>query len=294
MRLKKRLRAVVSERRGARDGESLLGISSFPFVSGDTFRLFAGIEIELGGLRSRFPLPSGVLFASAATASHPSFRRLIDRFLSERSPNSTSLLIHNGDKPPPEDELHRLAEDFEISVFCVNAVKESTRLRALPIGLENVDLQGAGKLKYFLDFPDNRSPAARNRLVMTSFHVSTNPVQRSPLAASLAKSRHGFDGVRWKRGDYFRELGRTLFVLSPPGNGYDCHRTWEAIAHGAVPVVLRGYLAPSLAESMPILAVDSWDDFIQMTDSELRAKYAEVSRMEPDVLLASYWAKVLG
>lgn len=27
------------------------------------------------------------------------------------------------------------------------------------------------------------------------------------------------------------------FVASPMGNGYDCHRTWEALALGCVPIV---------------------------------------------------------
>ena len=28
-------------------------------------------------------------------------------------------------------------------------------------------------------------------------------------------------------------------VLSPPGRGYDCFRTWEALALGTVPLVVR-------------------------------------------------------
>ena len=32
---------------------------------------------------------------------------------------------------------------------------------------------------------------------------------------------------------------RAQFVLSPRGNGVDCHRTWDVLAVGAIPVVLR-------------------------------------------------------
>ena len=32
---------------------------------------------------------------------------------------------------------------------------------------------------------------------------------------------------------------RSKFVLSPPGNGFDCHRTYESILLGAVPIVVR-------------------------------------------------------
>lgn len=36
---------------------------------------------------------------------------------------------------------------------------------------------------------------------------------------------------------YKRDLAEHMFVLSPPGNGIDCFRTWEAIYSGAIPVV---------------------------------------------------------
>ena len=39
--------------------------------------------------------------------------------------------------------------------------------------------------------------------------------------------------------DYLEELGRHHYVLSPPGKGYDCTRTWEAVAMGCVPLILR-------------------------------------------------------
>ena len=37
---------------------------------------------------------------------------------------------------------------------------------------------------------------------------------------------------------YRQLLLRSKYVLSPPGNGPDCHRTWESIYLGAIPIVL--------------------------------------------------------
>lgn len=39
--------------------------------------------------------------------------------------------------------------------------------------------------------------------------------------------------------DYLAQLGSHRYVLSPPGKGYDCTRTWEALAMGSIPVILR-------------------------------------------------------
>jgi hypothetical protein len=40
------------------------------------------------------------------------------------------------------------------------------------------------------------------------------------------------------------------FVASPMGNGYDCHRTWEALALGCVPIVNLGKLKKSQREPL--------------------------------------------
>merc|ERR1712151_821082 len=44
---------------------------------------------------------------------------------------------------------------------------------------------------------------------------------------------------RVPRASYGRLLGRYRAVLSPPGRGYDCCRTWEALCLGPVPLVVK-------------------------------------------------------
>ena len=44
------------------------------------------------------------------------------------------------------------------------------------------------------------------------------------------------------RTDFYQDVGNAKFVLSPPGNGLDCFRTWEALALGAIPVVQNSSL----------------------------------------------------
>jgi hypothetical protein len=50
-----------------------------------------------------------------------------------------------------------------------------------------------------------------------------------------------------------------MFCLSPHGNGLDCHRTWEAIALGTIPIVKSSPL-DSMYEHLPVLIVKEWKD----------------------------------
>uniref|UniRef100_A0AC35EYQ0 Exostosin GT47 domain-containing protein n=1 Tax=Panagrolaimus sp. PS1159 TaxID=55785 RepID=A0AC35EYQ0_9BILA len=42
-------------------------------------------------------------------------------------------------------------------------------------------------------------------------------------------------------------------------NGIDCHRTWEALAMGAVPIVQKSELQP-LYDDMPVMVVNDWTE----------------------------------
>lgn len=82
-----------------------------------------------------------------------------------------------------------------------------------------------------------------------------------------------------------------MYWLSPPGAGLDCHRTWEAMFVGSVPIVPRTSLDDLYADGdLPILVVD---DLAEVTDELLLAhapRFAQIRRDFPRrKLLQAYW-----
>jgi hypothetical protein len=57
----------------------------------------------------------------------------------------------------------------------------------------------------------------------------------------------------------WRNQVQCAFVASPMGNGMDCHRTWEALALGCIPIVRTSALDPLFA-GLPVLIVKNWSD----------------------------------
>ena len=77
------------------------------------------------------------------------------------------------------------------------------------------------------------------------------------------------------------------FVLSPRGAGLDCHRTWEALYTGTIPVVMSSTL-DSMYEGLPVVVVQSWDE---ITEEFLEKKYTELMSRKCDVskMFMEYW-----
>ena len=77
------------------------------------------------------------------------------------------------------------------------------------------------------------------------------------------------------------------FVISPHGNGLDCHRTWEALLLGCIPIV-RSSKLDSLYDELPVLIVKNWSDVTKELLHETIEKFNKMS-FNYDKLTLKYW-----
>jgi hypothetical protein len=165
----------------------------------------------------------------------------------------------------------------------------SRKIVPLPIGLANafwphgrVEAFDEGKRKA-------KERSDRDVLLYVNFSVGTNPGKRKSCYEYFSACPFATVVSAKKSEEYLADLARARFVISPPGNGLDCHRTWEALLLGAYPVVLSTSLNP-LYEGLPVLVVESWEE---VTPELLERKEAEFAQLAPykDRLMAPYWIK---
>ena len=93
------------------------------------------------------------------------------------------------------------------------------------------------------------------------------------------------------RSQTWGEMCKYSFVLSPFGNGCDCHRTWEALCLGAIPIVRAKHFKDLFAD-LPVLNVDEWSDvtpeLLQTTIREFKQK-----KFNYEKLTLKYWTDQL-
>ncbi len=78
------------------------------------------------------------------------------------------------------------------------------------------------------------------------------------------------------------------FVLSPHSNGLDCHRTWEALLLGCIPIVKTSPL-DSMYDGLPVLIVQDWSDVTY----KLLASYNPPLKYEKKVLTLVHWNNLI-
>lgn len=131
----------------------------------------------------------------------------------------------------------------------------------------------------------------KKKLLYVNFSVNT--IERRDLLADLETDE--FITVQREtvsHAQYFEELSRHKFVLSPPGNGMDCYRTWEAIYTRSVPIVL-GTRSNSWFRHLPLLHVGpkfNYHDYQLLEET-----HKQISEMEFDFsyLIGQFWADLI-
>lgn len=89
------------------------------------------------------------------------------------------------------------------------------------------------------------------------------------------------------RTNLWKKMIDYVFVLSPFGVGMDCHRTWEVLCLGCIPIVC----APNfkkLFEDLPLLIVNNWDD-INETLLNDTIKLFKTKKFNFEKLKLEYW-----
>ena len=128
---------------------------------------------------------------------------------------------------------------------------------------------------FIVNYRKGKTPqiGSHNNLVISAFCTGTfrrraNGVNRESIANTLASN--GIYTGKINSEDYFSLLPSYKFVISPEGVGIDCHRHYEALMAGCIPIMENDPLTMEKYSGCPIL----WTtDYSEITPEYLEAVY---------------------
>ena len=304
-----RMKNAIRSRMGMNKSHFSTGYpTSFPYLSGDGFRslsefavdnaqsfarLHTMLESQVDPVRSSFDIYIAVSFLELEKNQNL-ILELFNKY--PKNFNGTSnLIIHNGDKIPGVNFLNAIREFFKY-VYSVNITEEWGNVRAIPIGLENLHFMKNGIVNFFRDYGFKKTIGnnmTKRNLLFSSFNVETNPRIRKDVRDKILNSRFSSTFKVVPKDLYKQLLSASFFSISPPGNGPDCHRTWESIYLDVIPVVLEGSLAKSFVDNLPIHSVESYEDFLNLSDVEIMRLYQKLIMRKTDMAYLDYWHNLL-
>jgi hypothetical protein len=197
------------------------------------------------------------------------------------------LVTHNSDENITQKYLQYI-EDPKIFVwFAQNVGYIHPKLKPLPIGLENEHWGRNYKTIINELVAQGINKEEKEYLLFLNFNINTNPAERLPAYNYFSKQTFCYCPPTQSVPDYLRDICHSKFVVSPHGNGLDCHRTWEALYMGIFPVVKTSTL-DALYTRLPVIIVDDWCDVTQeFLEKRYREMIAQTYKWEK--LYIYYW-----
>jgi hypothetical protein len=189
--------------------------------------------------------------------------------------NPFVLVSHNEDLNVSDTFIPIADHPLVVAWFAQNLMIRHPKVKSLPIGIAN-EMWTHGNLATLLNCIQMATNIPKLNSVYFNFRLHTNPTVREPCRTTLLNK-----GLNWNpdlpHNVYLMNLASHMFAISPPGNGIDCHRLWESLYLGTIPIVLRSVFTERFQERFPCILLDKWDDY---SEEECKKQY--------DAILAKY------
>lgn len=128
--------------------------------------------------------------------------------------------------------------------------------------------------------------------IYVNFSVSNDRFkQRQDSLNKINKELLVFNQVFTPRTKNWTLTAKYAFVLSPTGVGLDCHRTWEALLLGCIPIVKMVNFT-KLFEDLPVLMVTDWSEVTEELLQKTLATFSERT-FNYDKLTLGYWTELI-
>jgi len=210
------------------------------------------------------------------------------------------LVSGDGDTTIPNDCMFTcvkiLQSPYLICWYAQNCTKtDHPKLKQLPIGLDLHTLTKGGhwwgsqqslesQEQEILHIRNSAKERSNTCYANFQFLMHTRYAQdRKNAIAQVPRELVYYEPHRVPRVTTWTNMVNHKYVISPHGNGLDCHRTWEALVLGCIPIVKTSPL-DLLYEGLPVLIVKEWSD----VTAELLASFVPQTNAMNKLTL-SYW-----
>ena len=262
--------------------KSDIRITSYPFISGDTF-----LSISDDAIIKNFQKPLLLKNSKKKEIIFVENDLLCLDWVLNYSLNFKKIILHNGDLPPHEKLIKKLVNK-KINIYATN-IKKENYVNPIPIGIENAHYKMNGDLDYYNIINIGNLKKIKSNVCLVSFSINNS--HRIRYQKVLKERKISNDNLMSIK-KYRDQLEKSFFVISPPGNGIDCHRTWEAFYHKTIPVLeKRFYLFDHI--NLPVFLVDNIEDFFKIDDMKKKEIYYSIIKEYREGIYMDWWIRLI-
>jgi hypothetical protein len=190
------------------------------------------------------------------------YTHILDDFIVKVWPKMNGkyiLMTHNSDHGIHPHHLPLLDDEKLIHMYSQNTHINHPKLTALPIGIAN-SMWPHGQVSSIQHLVSLK-PSKKERIYV-NVSEGTNREHRGKVLGTMRNNPLcDFFPQNLPHKNYLEEMAGYKWVLSPKGNGVDCHRLWECMYAGCIAICDDSVNARAFKEmGLPIILVEDYND----------------------------------
>lgn len=207
------------------------------------------------------------------------------------------------------DFINLINDKRIIHWFCQNMTLEHNKITKIPIGLDyhtmNTNPIWGGIVptleqeNILIDIKEKSVPFYnRNIKCYANFQFSMNTklgYDRKDAFQKINKELVYYEESKVTRLITWNKQKDFAFVICPHGGGLDCHRNWEALCLGCIPIVKTSSI-DKLYDNLPVLIVKDWNiidnNLLHNTINDYKKKF-ENNEFNMEKTKLSYWINLI-
>ena len=185
------------------------------------------------------------------------------------------------------DDLLQFFSELDVCIFGNNLNTHDPRAYYMPMGR---DFRGR-------ECHSIAPCREKKRLVYCNFSLNTHSV-RPGLWEMLegqdfvcTEHMGSYQNYELTHRQFYRKLGEAKFCVAPRGNAIETFRMWDSLYAGTIPIVVREAVFHRQLEDLPVLFLDSCEQFSELSEGYLEDVYSEMLLRDwnYEKLRLNYW-----
>jgi len=172
-----------------------------------------------------------------------------------RNPNKFILISHNSDKTFNHTHLNALKK-YVNKIYAINNICEDPCVVTIPIGFRDWPIHTGPILQNILN---QTAHLNKTNLVYMNFDITTNRKKRMECFNVFANKNWVTQESNVPMVNFYLKMLQSKYVLSPEGDGIDCHRIYESIYFNSIPILKTSQM-DFFYKNWPVIIVNDWNE----------------------------------
>lgn len=181
------------------------------------------------------------------------FQRFMDTLYAYPPKYKFILITHNSDLAFTQAHLDKL-RTYVNRIYPINASFSDPLLFPIPIGFVDSKIINHDWFKEV-----SAQQNSKDTLIYMNFNIRTNVQKRTLCYNTFINKPWVTTRANLTTKEFYSDLSKSKYTLSPEGTGIDCHRIYESMFLDTIPILKTSQL-DHFYKKLPLVIVQDWNE----------------------------------